>query len=321
MQRYGITIPFDGIPLAGQRDLVAALPDLGYTDVWSSEVDGADAFTPLVLAGEWAPALRLGTAIAPVFTRGPATLAQSAAALAAAAPGRVAIGIGASSDVIVERWNGITFDQPLQRVRDTARFLRAALAGQKVTERYGTFAVDGFRLSVVPDPPPRLLVAALRPRMLRLAGRESDGAILNWLAPGDVGTVTPYVHAAGPGKEIAARIFVAPSADPDLARGIGRRALAAYLNVPVYRAFHEWLGRGERLAPMWQAWAAGDRKGALAAHDDDLVDELVVHGAPEACRERVLQYAEAGVHTPILALLPVGGDLRETVRGLGPAAA
>src|SRR5919107_2793574 len=287
MQRYGITVPFDGVALAAQRDLVAELPDLGYTDVWSSEVDGADAFTPLVLASVWAQALRLGTAIAPVFTRGPATLAQSAAGLAAAAPGRVAIGIGASSDVIVERWNGIPFDRPLQRVRDTARFLRAVLAGQKVTERYETFAVDGSRLGLVPAPPPRLLVAALRPRMLQLAGRESDGAILNWLAPGDVGTVIPYVHAGGPGKEIAARIFVAATADAGAARGIGRRALAAYLNVPVYRAFHEWLGRGDRLAPMWAAWSAGDRRAALAALPDDVVDDLIVHGPPEACRDRV----------------------------------
>jgi probable F420-dependent oxidoreductase len=321
MQRYGITIPFDGIPLAGQRELFAELEGLGYTDVWSSEVDGADAFTPLVLASVWAPGLRLGTAIAPVFTRGPATLAQCAASLAAAAPGRVAIGIGASSDVIVERWNGLPYERPLQRVRDTARFLRAALAGAKLTERYETFAVDGFRLSLVPDPPPRLLVAALRPGMLRLAGRESDGAILNWLAPGDVATVAPYVHAAGPGKEIAARIFVAATADAEAARGLGRRTLAAYLNVPVYRAFHEWLGRGERLAAMWRAWAAGDRRAALAALDDDLVDELVVHGPPEACRERLAGYVEAGVHTPILALLPVGGDVRQIVRALGPAPA
>ena len=127
------------------------------------------------------------------------------------------------------------------------------------------------------------------------------------------------MHAAGPGREVAARIFVAPTADPDQARAIGRRALTAYLNVPVYRAFHQWLGRGDRLAPMWQAWAAGDRRAALAAIDDDVVDDLLVHGPPEACRERVRQYAEAGVHTPILALLPVGGDLRETVRALGPA--
>ncbi|HEV2871279.1 MAG TPA: LLM class flavin-dependent oxidoreductase, partial [Actinomycetota bacterium] len=202
--------------------------------------------------------------------------------------------------------------------RDVARFLRAALAGDKVTERYATFAVDGFRLGLVPDPPPRLLVAALRPGMLRLAGSESDGAILNWLAPGDVATVTPYVHQAGPGKEVAARIFVAATADPDEARGVGRRALAAYLTVPVYRAFHEWLGRGERLAPMWQAWAAGDRRAALAAIPDDVVDELVVHGPPERCREQVRRYVEAGVSTPILALLPAAGDVRATIRDLAP---
>jgi probable F420-dependent oxidoreductase len=320
MQRYGITVPVDGMPLAGQRELVAELPDLGYTDVWSSEVDGADAFTPLVLASVWAPALRLGTAIAPVFTRGPATLAQCAASLAAAAPGRVAVGIGASSDVIVERWNGLEFDRPLQRVRDTARFLRAALAGAKVTERYETFAVNGFRLGLVPDPPPRLLVAALRPGMLRLAGRESDGAILNWLAPGDVATVAPYVHEGGEGREVAARIFVAATGDLDQARAMGRRALAAYLNVPVYRAFHRWLGRGELLAPMWEAWAAGDRRGALAAIPDEVVDDLLVHGPPAACRERVQRYVEAGLHTPILQVLPVGGDIRDTVRALAPAA-
>jgi probable F420-dependent oxidoreductase len=320
MQRYGITIPFDDIPLVDQGDLVAELAGLGYTDVWSSESNGADGFTPLALASVWAPTLRLGTAIVPVYTRGPATLAQSAATLAAAAPGRVAIGIGASSDVVVERWNGAAFDRPLQRVRDTARFLRAALAGDKVTQRYETFAVDGFRLGLVPAQPPRLLIAALRPGMLRLAGRESDGAILNWLAPGDVGTVVPYVHEAGPGREIAARIFVAATADAAEARGLGRRALAAYLTVPVYRAFHEWLGRGDRLAPMWRAWAAGDRRAALAAIDDDVVDELVVHGPPERCREQVRRYVEAGVTTPVLALLPVGGDVRETVRDLAPVA-
>jgi len=187
-----------------------------------------------------------------------------------------------------------------------------------VTERYETFAVDGFRLGLVPEEPLRLLIAALRPGMLRLAGRESDGAILNWLAPGDVATVAPCVHQGGPGKEIAARIFVAATADVEAARALGRRALTAYLNVPVYRAFHEWLGRGERLAPMWAAWAAGDRRGALAALDDELVDELVVHGPPEACGERLREYVEAGIHTPILALLPAGGDLRDTVRGLGP---
>ncbi|HEX6676680.1 MAG TPA: LLM class F420-dependent oxidoreductase [Actinomycetes bacterium] len=320
MQPYGITIPFDGVPLHRQRDLVAALPDLGYTEVWSSESAGADAFTPLALASAWAPRLRLGTAIVPAYTRGPATIAQSAATLAAAAPGRLTLGIGTSTAVIVERWNGGEFDRPYERVRDLARFLRAAMGGAKVSERYETFAVDGFRLQLVPEQPPKLLIAALRPGMLRLAGREADGAILNWLAPDDVPTLAPYVRQAGADKELVARIFVAAGDDPEAVRAVARRAIAAYLTVPVYRAFHEWLGRGDQLAPMWHAWESGDRKAALAAIPDEVVDALVVHGPPAACRERIARYVAAGVTTPVLALLPTGGDPTELVRGLAPAA-
>jgi probable F420-dependent oxidoreductase len=320
MEPYGITIPFDGVALPEQRELVAELADLGYTDAWSSESGGADAFSPLALASVWAPGLRLGTGIAQVFTRGPAALAQSAATLAAAAPGRFTLGIGTSSDVIVERWNGMAFERPYERMRDTARFLRAALDGEKVSERYQTFTVDGFRLQLVPERPPALLIAALRPGMLRLAGREGDGAIINWLSPDDVRTVAPYVHEAGPGKQLVARIYVAASDDAEAGRAAARRAIAGYLTVPVYRAFQEWLGRGEQLAAMWRAWEAGDRKAALAAIPDEVVDALVVHGSPQACRERVRRYVEAGVTTPVLALLPVDRDVREVVRGLAPAA-
>jgi probable F420-dependent oxidoreductase len=318
--RWGISVPFGGIPLDRQPDLVAELPDLGYTDVWSAELNGSDAFTPLALASTWAPRLRLGTAIVPVFTRGPATLAMSAASLAAAAPGRFALGVGTSSETIVQRWNAVPFEAPYQRLRDTLRFLRQALGGEKVTTSYETFAVQGFTLGHVPEQRPPVLVAALRPGMLRLAGREADGAIINWLSAEDVRTVTPYVHESGPGKEIVARIFVLPDMDAETARGIARRSVAAYLNVPVYRAFHEWLGRGELLAPMWRAWDAGDRKAALAAVPDSVVDELVLHGPAEHCREQVQRYVEAGVTTPVLALLGDGDkDPAARVRAMAPA--
>jgi len=94
--------------------------------------------------------------------------------------------------------------------------------------------------------------------MLRLAGRHADGAILNWLSADDVKTAVAEV---GPGHPIAARIFVIPTADAELARGVARRMIAAYLNVTAYAEFQRWLGRGEALTPMWEAWAAGDRKG------------------------------------------------------------
>jgi len=317
-----MTIPLPG-HLHAQRDRIVELADLGYTDVWSAESDGADGFTPLALAAAWEERLRLGTAIIPAFTRGPACLAQSVASLADAAPGRFTIGIGSSSDVIVGRWNGIPFEQPYRRVRDTVRFLRDALSGEKVAQRYDTFEVNGFRLGVKPEVSPPILVAALREQMLRLAGREGDGAIINWLAPHDVATVASVVNeAAGGDAEIVARIFVCPSDNTEVVRAGARYAIAAYMNVPVYAEFQRWLGRGDALAGMWEAWAAGDRRQALQEIPDEVVDDLVVHGTPEQCRARIDEYVAAGVTTTALAILGLDPDVShgDAVRALAPQA-
>jgi probable F420-dependent oxidoreductase len=315
--RWGITLPLPGSALAEQRELVAGLPALGYTDAWSAELNGSDAFTPLAVAAQWTSGLRLGTAIAGIYTRGPGLLAMSAATLADLAPGRFVLGIGTSSPVVVEQWNGIGFAKPYQRARDTLRFLREALAGQKVSRQYETFTVDGFRLDPAPVTPPALALAALRPQMLRLAAAEADAAITNFLAPADV----PVVRAAaGPDCELIARIFVCPTPDAELGTAIGRRLLAGYLTVPGYAAFQAWLGREELLRPVLQAWNAGDRRGALAAIPARLVDDLVVHGAPEACRDRVAEYRSAGLDTPVIMILPTpGADTARLVRELAPA--
>ena len=315
--RWGLTLPLSGLPLAAQQDLVTGLPELGYTDVWSAELNGIDGFTPLTLASQWAPQLRLGTAIVGIYTRAPVSLAVQAGTLAALAPGKFVMGIGTSSRAAVEHWNGIAFEKPYQRSRDMLRFLREALAGGKVTREYETFSVNGFRLDPAPEVPPALALAALRPGMLRLAAAEADMAITNWLAPKDVPRVH---HAAGPDCELVARIFVCPTTDADTARFIGKRMVAAYLTVPVYAAFHQWLGRGDIIAPMLTAWNSGDRKGALEAIPDALVDELVIHGSAEECRERVAEYGAAGLNTPVIAITPVPGlDLADTIRKLAPA--
>ncbi len=315
--RWGLTLPLSGLPLADQKDLVASLPDLGYTDVWSAELNGIDGFTPLTLASQWAPQLRLGTAIVGIYTRAPVSLAVQAGTLGALAPGKFVMGIGTSSQVAVEQWNGIPFEKPYQRSRDMLQFLREALAGGKVTREYETFSVNGFRLDPAPEIPPALALAALRPGMVRLAAAEAGIAITNWLAPKDV----PQVRGvAGDDCELVARIFVCPTTDTDTARFIGRRMIAAYLTVPVYAAFHQWLGRGEIIEPMLTAWNAGDRKGALAAIPDALVDELVIHGSAEQCRERVAEYHATGLDTPVIAITPVPGiDLAETIGKLAPA--
>ena len=143
-------MPLQGHSLPAQREIIAELPDLGYTDAWSSELSGIDAFTPLILASQWTDQIRFGTAIAAIYTRGPALLAMTAATLGDLAPGRFVMGIGTSTPVVVEQWNAIPFEAPYLRSRDMLRFLKAALAGEKFTEQYETFAISGFRLERPP---------------------------------------------------------------------------------------------------------------------------------------------------------------------------
>jgi probable F420-dependent oxidoreductase len=332
-KRLSLSVPLDGFTLPEHAELAREGERLGYTDAWSFEVDGVDCFAPLAVVAT-SSALRVGTAIANVFTRGPATLAVSAAGLAEIAPGRFCLGIGSGSQVIVEAWNGGAFQRPATRVRETALFLRKALAGERVVFHGETIKVDGFRLSRSPARPVPIYVAALRPGMLRVAGEVGDGVILNWLAPEDVPRCVAVVREAAKAAgrdpeaiEITARLFVFVDPASAEADTVARRHITAYLNVPVYRAFHEWLGRTGDLAAMWEAWGRGDRKGALAAIPARVVDALISRGSMDAIRSRVRRYLDAGIDTAFLSLQTSEPDparrrevLRAAVRALAPAA-
>src|SRR5258708_1214308 len=267
-KRWSLSVPMDGFALTELTEVAREAEQLGYTDAWSFEVDGIDGFTPLAVIG-LATNMRLGTAIANVYTRGPATLASTAAGLADLAPGRFVLGIGAGSQPIVESWNGGQFSRPATRVRETAQFLRKALAGERVVFKGETFSVDGFRLTRVPAHPVPIYVAALREGMLKVAGQVGDGVILNWLSPDDVPRSVSVVRAAArqAGRDaeaiqVTARLFAnLATPGPESGRAV-RRHIAGYLNVPVYRAFQEWLCRTPSRPPVRPGRGAGGPRGA-----------------------------------------------------------
>jgi probable F420-dependent oxidoreductase len=262
--------------------------------------------------------VRLGCACFPVQTRGPAVFAMSAAALAEAAPGNFVLGIGSSSPWIVQMQNARAFEKPYAQTRDMLRFLKRALAGEPSDGAYDTFAVRGFSLRRKLAQPPPVHVAALRPQMLSLAGREADGAILNFVTPEEAARCAQLVRAHGAHKEIAARIFVCPTTDADAVRRIARFSLAVYLAAPAYRAQQEWLGNAHLLKESWDRLAAGDFRGARAALSDEVVDRYYIHGSADYCRERIAAYHDAGVDTPIIGLLEPPLDPREAARLLAP---
>jgi probable F420-dependent oxidoreductase len=307
--RWGLTLPFAGVPLAAHEPLVRRAEAAGYDDLWTGETNGADGFTPLALAAGWTSSLRLGTGVVNPFTRGPAVLAQHAAALADASGGRFVLGLGSSSNVIVERWNEVPFEKPLSRMREVVPVLREVLGGGR--------GPGGFKLEAPPASPVPIVVAALRDRMLRLGGELGDGTFVNFLPLSAVEHVVARVRegeAGRPPTEVICRFFCIPGDGIDVARFM----FAAYATVPVYEAFFRGLGHGDAIEPMVSAWREGDRKRAVELVPESLVREIFLFGSPDAMKERLGEFVARGITTPVLT--PVAGpdDVPGLIDALAP---
>jgi probable F420-dependent oxidoreductase len=308
-QRWGLTLPLPGLSLADHEEHVKRAEAAGYTDLWSGETAGPDGFTPLALSAAWTERIRLGTGIVGVFQRGPALLAQEAAALASASDGRFVLGIGSSSDRIVEGWNGIPFERPLSKVRETLDFLDAALGGER-TE-------TGFKLEAPPAEPVPVVLAALRGKMLELAMERAAGAFTNFLPLGGLAKVAAQIEGAPAGFELLCRFFCIPG-EREQVEPLARFMFSSYITVPVYTAFYRWLGYGEQIDPMVTAWEAGDRQAAAAAAPWELIEDMFIFGTPEEMKTRLAAFVDGGITLPILTPIVTPDRLAETIEALAP---
>jgi probable F420-dependent oxidoreductase len=301
--RWALSLELPALGLPEHEPVVRAAEAAGYSDAWSGETGGHDGFTSLAMAAAWTDRMRLGTGVVNVFTRGPAVLAQHASALQDASGGRFCLGIGSSSNVIVERWNGIPFERPRTRVRETIAFLRAALAGER-TE-------SGFKLEQQAPSPVPIVVAALRKRMLRTAGELGDGTFVNFLPLAAVDRVIAEIRAGEreaskqtASGEVLCRFFCIQG-DPEQALPIASWMFAAYATVPVYEQFFRWLGYGEAIDPMVEAWRARDRGRAVELAPRELIEDIFILGDAAAQRERLGAYVERGITTPVVLPIPL----------------
>lgn len=321
--RPGVTFAsLMGMGPAAAVDTARRVAELGYGSFWTAETTGPDAFSLLAAAGAAAPGLALGTGVLALQLRTPPLAAMSAATLANLDPTReVHLGVGISSPVVTSRWHGAPYgDRPLSQVREYVALVRECLSGEKVTFAGDHWSVKGFRLAMrPPERTPRIVLGALGPKMLALAGEIADGVLLNYLPASHVPWSVAQVRAgeAAAGRSAGScRIHAyvhAGVAEREPALIHGRRDLFSYAVVDAYADSFTRAGFGDAVAEVRARHAAGDRDGAVAAVSDEMVDAIDVIGDAELVASTMRAYADAGVDEPILMPLPWGEDRRAVI--------
>jgi probable F420-dependent oxidoreductase len=302
---FSLPVPPD---LAMCRQVAAEAERLGYDSVWIADTGaGPDAFVVAAAVAGVTSRLRIGTAVIPVYTRTPSVMAAGAGSVAQLAPGRFVLGIGASSETIVDAWGGVPYDRPLTRMRESVAVLRQMLAGERVTFAGKTLRTRGFRLVSPPPAGVPIYLAGLMPPMLELAGEVADGVILNFMPVEAVPRMLEHVRigATRAGRdpqaiEVVSRFQVIVTDDPPAARAALRHMMGPYFATSVYNRFVAWCGFPDEAREILDAWRAKDRARNTAAVTDAMIDRLAIIGSPAQCRARLAAFAAAGVTTPMV---------------------
>jgi alkanesulfonate monooxygenase SsuD/methylene tetrahydromethanopterin reductase-like flavin-dependent oxidoreductase (luciferase family) len=308
------------LPEAIER--VRLAESLGYESVYITHVAGRESLTVLTAYALASSRIRIGTGVVPIYTRTPATMAQTAATIDELSGGRLTLGLGVSHRPVVEGWHGQTIEHPVAEMREYAAIVRAILHGEDPPA--GTKWQTGFHLLGL-DPRPQLpiYIAALSPAMLRLAGEIADGVLL-WLCnPSYIrDVVIPEVRAgrerAGltlDGFDVVPAIPTALTDEPDGAYQAMRRDLIPYFGLPFYRAMIERTGFGADIAAFDAA--AGDLEAMQAAISEEFLTELTAIGDEQAVHAGILRYCDAGASSPCVG--PIAKtDFEATLRaGIG----
>lgn len=309
------------MPLAEFPAIAREAEARGYRTAWVGEASGSEAIVLSTLIATHTQRLQIANGVIPVQTRTPIVYGQAAATLAHLAPGRFALGLGLSSEIIVGQWHGLPFAPSVQQMREAVQIIRMAAAGERVNFEGKFYRLKNFRLAIpAPSPPPRIYLAALGPRMCELAGEVADGVLLNWIPPAAVPASMRHVEA---GAKRANRSL----ADVDVAvyvrtcvtdeRAPVREALArditGYAIVSAYARFFEECGFAEEVLAVNTAWKAGDRAGAVKEISERVLDGLGAVGTAAACRAQIEAFARTGATPVVLPFAPPGPTARASL--------
>ncbi len=309
-KRIAVTLPINQ-SLRDTIHVVQWAEANGFDDGWFSDPGAPDGMTTAAAIAAYAKRMRIGMAIVPVYTRSPTVLAASADVIGQALPGRFILGLGSSSEAILQAFNGIKLEKPLTRVKETAIVVRSILRGEKTdfTELKTVYSRGYSQDPSEPIVP--IYLAALRPKMIEMAAEVGDGVIFNLWPRKALSKMLEHVEigAARANKklddiEIVNRFATIVTDDKQAGIEQFRRWFIPYFGNPVYNNFLRWCGYPDEADDLLEGWRTRDRARTAAAFHDDLVDAIGVIGTPDEVRTRIKQHAHDGITTSIVA--PVG---------------
>lgn len=291
----------------------------GFGAVWKGESNSRDPLVLLTQMAAMTGSIDLGTAIYHVFGRSPVTMAIQAATFNELNDGRLIVGLGVGTPVIAN-WHGGGFERPLRQMIEYIDILRAAYAGEKVPDFEGDFfsTSGGFKLAFQPTHPLRIMVAGLGPQMARLAGRLSDGIIINMANPPMIAEIAENfregAREAGrdPSKlDIIAKVRVCIHPDPAVARGRLKRVLTFYALQKGYAEMLRKMGWGEVIDTVQAKYQAEGFHAARREIPDEMVDDVPMYASSDlgGLKARLNAYAEAGSTRCNVPYVPAGEDL------------
>lgn len=276
-----------------QIEQIRALAAQGVTSVWLAQIFGGDALTTIAVAGSQVPGIEFGTAVVPTYPRHPTALAAQALTVQEVTGGRLTLGVGPSHREVIEDMFGLDYTKPARHMREYLTVLDGLLRGERVDVTGETMRVNA-RLRIPGSSPPSVLVAALGPVMLRLAGRLTDGTV-TWmtgpetLARHTVPVLTTAAADAGrPTPRVVASLPICLTTDPAAARERAARQFAMYGQLPNYRAML-------------------DREGADGPAD------LAIVGDERALRSGLDRLADAGVTEFLAVPFGAGAEIADTI--------
>ena len=274
--------------------------------IWIPETWGMENFSLLSLASIHSINSKIGSSIINIYSRSPSLIAMGAATVDTISNGRLIIGLGTSSQSIVEEFHGTPFVAPIQRMKEYVEIIKLLLSGKKIDYQGEIFSLKNFSLLI--DPPRKnipIYLAAINQKMVDLTWDVADGVIF-YLRPKEEIKSTLKKMQQTRKIDSTIQIITCVHQDADKAINRAKKTLAFYVSVgKIYREFLASNGYKKETENIFAEYKKSGLDDNYELITDSMVNDLCISGTPDDCRKKLNEFRQTGIDLPILQFNPI----------------